>query len=82
MAYAGAAVLLFGALLTAIYMFTAVCKAFFPAADSVDEKLENEREVNWRMTVPMVILAAGILLTGIYAQPIVNAAMAIAQGLR
>ena len=81
-AYAGAAVLLFGALLTAIYMFTVVCKAFFPAADSVDEKLENEREVNWRMTVPMVILAAGILLTGIDAQPIVNAAMAIAQGLR
>ena len=63
-------------------MFTVVCRAFFPAADSVDEKLENEREVNWRMTVPMVILAAGILLTGIYAQPIVNAAMAIAQGLR
>lgn len=34
------------------------------------------------MTVPMVVLAAGILLTGIDAQPIVNAAMAIAQGLR
>ena len=81
-AAAFAAVLLFGALLTAIYMFTVVCKAFFPAAGSVDEKLASEREVNWRMTVPMVILAAGILLTGIYAQPIVNAAMAIAQGLR
>lgn len=80
--YVGAGVLLFGALLTAIYMFTVVCRAFFPAAGSEDEKLSGEHEVNWRMTVPMVILAVGILLTGIFAQPIVGAASAIAQGLR
>lgn len=81
-AYVGAGVLLFGALLTAIYMLSVVCRAFFPASGSVDEKLSGEQEVSWRMTVPMVILAVAILLTGIYAQPIVNAAAAIAQGLR
>ena len=64
-----------------MYMFTAVCRAFFPCAGSEDEKLPTEREVSWRMTVPMTILAAGILLTGIFSQPIVNAALAIAGGM-
>ena len=82
MAYLGAGVLLFGALLTAMYMFTVVCRAFFPCTGSEDDRLSSEKEVSWRMTVPMVILAAGILLTGILAQPIVNAALAIAGGIR
>ena len=82
MAYLGAGVLLFGALLTAMYMFTVVCRAFFPCAGSEDGKLASEHEVSWRMTVPMTILAAAILLTGIFAQPIVNAALAIAGGIR
>ena len=34
------------------------------------------------MTLPMTLLAIGILLTGIFAEPIVNAALAIAQALR
>lgn len=81
LAYVGAGALLFSALLTAMYMFTAVCRAFFPWSGSEDEKLPSEREVSWRMTVPMTILAAGILLTGLFAQPIVNAALAIAGGM-
>lgn len=80
LAYLGAGVLLFGALLTAMYMFTVVCRAFFPCAGSEDEKLDAEHEVSWRMTVPMTILAAAILLTGIFAKPIVGAALAIARG--
>ena len=80
LAYLGAGVLLFGALLTAMYMFTVVCRAFFPCAGSEDEHLAGEHEVSWRMTVPMAILAAAIVLTGIYAKPIVDAALAIAGG--
>ncbi|MGM9604946.1 MAG: complex I subunit 5 family protein [Faecousia sp.] len=82
LAYLGAGVLLFGALLTAIYMLTVVCRAFFPCAGSEDGKLAAEHEVNWRMTVPMTILAAAIVLTGLFAKPIVGAALAIAGGLR
>ena len=78
----GAGVLLFGALLTAVYMLTVVCRAFFPAVGSEDEKLETEHEVSWRMTVPMTILAAAVVLTGIFAEPIADAALAIAAGLR
>lgn len=80
-AYLGAGVLLFGALLTAMYMLTVVCRAFFPSAGSEDEKLLEEHEVSWRMLVPMTILAAAIVLTGIFSTPIANAAQAIAGGL-
>lgn len=78
LAYAGAAVLLFAALLTAMYMLTTVCRAWFPGSGTVDEKVKSEQEVSWQMTIPMAILAAGILLTGIFAQPIIHAAMQVA----
>lgn len=82
LAYAGAGVLLCSALLTAVYMFTAARRMWFPAKGTDLAALDGIREVNWRMTVPMVILAAAVLLTGVFAQPIVNAAFGIASGLR
>lgn len=81
-AYLGAGALLLAALLTAMYMFTVLARAWFPEAGSMDNKLASEKEVSWRMTVPMSILAIGILLTGLFAQPIVHTALEIAQGLR
>lgn len=81
LAYFGAAVLLGAALLTAMYMFTVVCRAWFPAQGSEDALLGTVHEANLKMTVPMVILAVGILVTGIFAQPVVNAAAAVAAGI-
>ena len=77
MAYAGAGVLLAAALLTAIYMLTTVARAWFPVGGG---KLDNSgvREASWRMTVPMIILAAGIVATGVFATPIVRAVQNIA----
>lgn len=80
LAYFGAAVLLFAALLTAVYMLTVVCAAWFPGKDDDTAALSSIHEANWKMTLPMSILAAAILLTGIFAQSIVNAAIAIAAG--
>lgn len=77
LAYAGAAILLIAALLTAIYCLTTVCRAWFPEQGSVHD-LAGVREAGWRMLVPMVILALGIVLTGVFAEPIVRAARAIA----
>lgn len=73
-AYAGAAVLLFAALLTAYYMLSTVMRVWFPAQGTTDDRLDAEREVNGKMTVPMVILAIGILATGLLAGFIVDAA--------
>lgn len=72
-AYVGAGALLLSALLCAIYMFSAVQRAWFPGAGS---KLPECGEADRRMLVPMVLLAAGILMTGVFAQPIVRAASA------
>lgn len=72
-AYIGAGVLLLAALLTAVYMFTTVRRAWFPDKDADLSVLPAVKEAGWRMTVPMLLLAVGILLTGLYAQPIINA---------
>lgn len=77
LAYAGAVVLLIAALLTAIYCLTTVCRAWFPEEGSGHE-LTAVHEVNWRMLVPMAILALGILLTGVFAGPIVRVTREIA----
>ena len=58
-------------------MLTTVARAWFPVGGGT---LDNSgvREASWRMTVPMVILAAAILLTGVFASPVIRAAQAIA----
>ena len=81
LAYVGAGVLLISALLTAMYMFAAPIRAFFPHNYEEDNSLEGIKEVNWRMTVPMVILAAIIIATGVYPQPVIEIAGKIAAGL-
>ena len=80
-AYAGAGVLLCAALLTAVYMFTAARRMWFPSGEADLSGLSEIHEANWKMTVPMVILALAILLTGLFAQPIADAAAKIAAGL-
>ncbi len=77
LAYAGAAVLLAAALLTAIYMFTTVSRAWFPIRGKVTDH-PGLHEADWRMLAPMVLLAIGILLTGLFAAPIIRATRAIA----
>lgn len=77
LAYAGAGILLTAALLTAIYMLTTVSRAWFPAAGTSAEHA-SVREANWRMTVPMLILAVAIVLTGVFAAPIIRVAQAVA----
>ena len=81
LAYVGAGVLLVSALLTAMYMFAAPIRAFFPHNYEEDNSLEGIKEVNWRMTVPMVILAGIIIATGVYPQPVIEIAGKIAAGL-
>lgn len=76
--YIGAGVLLAAALLTAIYMFTTVRRAWFPARNADPAALSSVTEAGWRMRIPMVLLAAAILLTGLFAQPILNAVLKVA----
>ena len=87
-AWLGAAALLISALLTAIYMLTPACRAFFPgrdrtAAEGADGErrpvpLASVREADWRMSLPHAVLAAGCLVFGCWARPILDAAARIA----
>ena len=77
-AYVGAGALLLSALLTAIYMFTIVCRAWFPGRDTESYLPKNVIEADWRMNVPHLIFSAACIVFGCWAQPIVNAASEIA----
>ena len=81
-AWLGAGALLISALLTAMYMLTPACRAFFPGRDRQGKKAAPQgaslREADWRMSLPHGILAAGCLVMGCWAQPILDAAARIA----
>ena len=78
--YIGTALLLAAALLAAIYMFTVVVHVWFPKKGFSSSSVENVREADWRMLVPMILLAAGTILLGVFCGPIVSAA-AVAAGM-
>ena len=79
-AYVGMAALLISALLTAIYMFTPMVQAFFPAREE-DPAPHTVHEAERIMLVPMVILAAAVVLLGLFAGPFADLTARIAAGL-
>lgn len=64
LAYAGIGALLISALLTAIYMFTIVVRAFFlrPAEETGGQEY---RDPNWMMLLPLLLFAAFIVVFGL-----------------
>jgi len=66
----GAAVLLYSALMTAVYILTIVVRAWFPVKDSSVTNLTAS--VGWRMKLPLVFFTVIIVLFGLYAQPLIS----------
>lgn len=64
----GFAALLISALLTAVYMFQVVLKAWFPRTSAPAIPNGTAHEAHWLMTVPTAILAALCLLMGLFPQ--------------
>lgn len=81
MAWIGIGALLISALLTAFYMLGVAVRAWFPGRDRDLSPIAGAKEADWRMSLPHVILSLGVLATGLYAQPVVRAAEAIANSL-
>ena len=71
-AYIGIAFLMVSALLRAIYMMTIVIRAFFPGNGFDYTALEGIKDPNWKMMVPLYIFVAGMILFGLFSQPIVD----------
>ena len=68
----GPVVLIISALLTAAYLLPVTINGFFPGSDFDYASLEK-KEPGKRMTVPLVLLAVGVVLTGVFAQPMMDA---------
>ncbi len=67
--FIGAAALVLCGLLTAVYMFTVVIRAYFPKRDG-ELLCAGAGDAGWRMTVPIVLIAAAVILFGIWTGPV------------
>ncbi|MCM1136362.1 MAG: proton-conducting membrane transporter [Clostridium sp.] len=81
LAYGGIACLLISALLTAIYMFSIVVRAFFPGKDFDASPLEGIKDPNWKMLAPLFVFTVFILFFGIYSAPVTNFFADVAAGV-
>ncbi len=69
LSWLGPAVLLLSALLTAGYLLPISIHGFFPSADEAEAE---GREAPGLMLLPMVILAAAVVLLGVFASPLAD----------
>ena len=73
--YAGACVLLYSALMTAVYMFTVLVRAYFPKEGTAPGG--DVRDPNWMMLVPLLIFAGVIICFGFHSVPLMKILWAI-----
>ncbi len=87
--YVGVAVILYSALMTAIYMLSVVVRAYFPwalkggtaagerRAETVPARLSASMDPTWRMLLPLCVFVAVILLLGVHCGPVLEILTAI-----
>lgn len=63
------AVLLYSALMTAVYMLTVLVRAYFPKKGAPED---DAKDPNWLMLVPLVIFAVLIICFGLHSQPLMT----------
>lgn len=79
-AYAAVAVLLYSALMTAVYMLTAAIRAWFPNKGYDVKSNEGITDPNWEMKLPLGLFAAAVLAFGLYSEPLMRLLRAVAAG--
>ena len=77
---AGIGVLLFSALLTAIYMLTVVIRAFFPGGDFDYDTIKDCQDPSWRMLLPIILFSFIIIVLGVCSGPLLSFLELIAKG--
>ena len=82
LAYIGAFALMISALLTALYLFDVIIKAYFPRKDIDVVALNKDvHDPNKLMTIPMIGLAAASIVIGVYPAPLIRLFEMVAGGL-
>ena len=65
-------IILYSALMTAIYMLSVTVRAFLPAKDTVLTANEGVSDPGWKMLVPLVIFVIVFTVMGIYSKPLMQ----------
>lgn len=81
LAYIGICALMISAVLTAIYLFTIVIRAYFPGADFDYSTIEDVKDPTYYMKAPLMILCLMMLIMGVYSGPLMNFFYQVAAGL-
>lgn len=80
-AYLAGGVLLYSALMTAIYIMTVVVRAWFPDKDQPPQTDCKVTDPNWEMKLPLGIFAAAVVVLGIYSEPLMQILRDVAAGI-
>ena len=80
LAYVGIVCLLISALLTAIYMLNIVVRAFFPKQEFEYSTIKNVKDPSWKMCVPLLICAMGVIVLGLFSTPLLQFLTDVATG--
>lgn len=81
LAWVGIVVLLISSVLTAMYLFSVVIKAYFPGPGFDVTSIEQVEDPNAYMKVPMILLCIVIVVLGMFSAPLVSYLEQIAAGL-
>ncbi len=76
----GVFALIAAAFLCAVYMFTVPIRAFFPQAGRDKFIGSNVTDPGWRMLLPIGLFALLVIAFGVYPEPVLSLARAIAAG--
>ncbi len=67
LAYAGIAVLLISALLTSIYMFTVIFRAYFPSTEPPASSFKGIKDPGWQMKLPLIVFSLMMIVLSFMA---------------
>lgn len=79
-AYLAVGVLLYSALMTAVYMLTVAVRVWFPDQGSDRTSGAKIKDPNWEMKLPLAVFAAAVILIGLYSEPLMQVLRAVAWG--
>lgn len=80
-AYAAVAVLLYSALMTAVYILTVAIRAWFPDKGYDTKALEGVNDPNWEMKLPLVTFLLAVIVFGLCSEPLMQILRQIADGV-
>lgn len=69
---AGGFAIIISALLTAVYLFAIIIRAFFPKNNSACENINACHDPGWKMMLPISLLTLCTLVLGIFWEPIIS----------